>query len=279
MIQCPRCGIQVTELHPVDPELITKLQASGESNLPPQVCAGCISDLRRTAATASGGILMQQERAREQHRLQLWKSRVLLIKKARLCMSQKLYSDAAVNYEKYLKILDIVFDVKKGERLKPEAFKDSARTTELTVVASVYWDLMRIYDSNEKYADRMVNSARQLAMFIQFTPIYPDIIRKAESFQKSARNPQVVKQFLKLSDKERPRCFIATSAFESPLTFEVQELRTFRDFTLRKSKWGRNFIAFYYRTSPRIACLLDKHDWLKPAVRAGLRLLIKCVSR
>lgn len=278
MIQCPRCGIQVNELHPVDPDLITKLQEVGESNLPPQVCAGCISDLRRVLSSASGGVLMAQERAKEQHRLQLWKSRVLLIKKARLSMSQKLYSDAAVAYEKYLKILDIVFDVKKGEKLKPEAFKDTARTTELTVVASVYWDLLRIYDTNEKYADRMANAAKQLALFVQFTPIYPDIIRKAEAFQKSAKNPQIVKQFLKLSDKERPRCFIATSAFESGQAPEVWRLREFRDFTLRPSTMGRHFIAFYYRVSPHLACLLDKHAWLKPAVRAGLRLLIKCVS-
>lgn len=279
MIQCPRCGIQVTELHPVDPELISKLQAAGESNLPPQVCAGCISDLKRTVATSSGGVLMQQERAREQHRLQLWKSRVMLIKKARMCMGQKLYSEAAISYEKYLKILDIVFDIKKGEKLKPEAFKESARTTELTVVASVYWDLLRIYDTHEKYQDRMMNAAKQLSMFIQFTPIYPDIIRKAESFQKTAKNPQIVKQFLKMSDKERPRCFIATSAFENPAAFEVMQLRAFRDTQLRTHKWGRKFIAVYYKYSPRIACLLDKHSWLKPSVRAALRVLIKCVSR
>ncbi|KYG68859.1 hypothetical protein AZI87_06415 [Bdellovibrio bacteriovorus] len=278
MIQCPRCGIQVTELHPVDADLITKLQSIGESNLPPQVCAGCISDLRRTVASSSGGVLMAQERAKEQHRLQLWKSRVMLIKKARLCMTQKLYSEAAMSYEKYLKILDIVFDIKKGERLKPEAFKDSARTTELTVVASVYWDLMRIYDTHEKYADRMMNAAKQLAMFIQFTPIYPDIIRKAESFQKTARNPHIVKQFLKMSDKERPRCFIATAAFENPQAPEVMSLRAFRDFTLRRSAWGRKFIAIYYKFSPHIACLLDKQPRMKPAVRALLRLLIKCVS-
>ncbi len=278
MIQCPRCGIQVTELHPVDSDLISKLQAAGETNLPPQVCAGCISDLRRTAASNSGGVLMAQERAKEQHRLQLWKSRVMLIKKARVSMAQKLYSEAAVSYEKYLKILDIVFDVKKGDRLKPEAFKDSARTTELTVVASVYWDLMRIYDTHEKYQDRMSNSAKQLAVFIQFTPIYPDIIRKAESFQKTARNPQIVKQFLKMSDKERPRCFIATSAFANPQASEVMQLREFRDFTLRNSSYGRAFICFYYKHSPRIACFLDKHSWMKPAVRATLRALIKCVS-
>ncbi|MFM6930269.1 MAG: CFI-box-CTERM domain-containing protein [Bdellovibrio sp.] len=277
MIQCPRCGIQVTELHSVDADLISKLQAAGETNLPPQVCAGCISDLRRTIATSSGGVLMAQERAREQHRITLWKSRVMLIKKARMAMTQKLYSEAAVSYEKYLKILDIVFEVKKGDRLRPEAFKESARTTELTVVASVYWDLMRIYDTHEKYHDRMSNAAKQLAVFVQFTPIYPDIIKKAEAFTRNAKNPGIVKQFLKLADKERPRCFIATAAFGAQ-SVEVQELRIFRDFTLRKTQTGRKFIYWYYRISPSIACLLDKQQWLKPAVRAALRVLIKCVS-
>ncbi|MEN0058931.1 MAG: CFI-box-CTERM domain-containing protein, partial [Bdellovibrio sp.] len=233
---------------------------------------------RRTVASSSGGVLMAQERAKEQHRLQLWKSRVMLIKKARQSMSQKMYSEAAVSYEKYLKILDIVFEVKKGDRLRPEAFKDSARTTELTVVASVYWDLMRIYDTNEKYSDRMTTAAKQLAAFIQFTPIYPDIIRKAEAFQKTARHPHIVKQFLKASDKERPRCFIATAVFENGSAPEVLSLREFRDFTLRSSALGRKFIAFYYRVSPGIACLLDKHPTLKPAIRACLRFLIKCVS-
>jgi len=278
MIQCPRCSIQVTELHSIDPDLMSKAQAAGEANLPSQVCAGCLSDLKRTAANSSGGVLMAQERAKEQHRLTLWKSRVQLIKKARMSMTQKLYSEAAVSYEKYLKILDIVFEVKKGERLKPELFKESARTTELTVVASVYWDLMRIYDTHERYSDRMGTAAKQLAVFIQFTPIYPDIIRKAESFVKTAKNPHVVKQFLKLADKERPRCFIATSAFENPYAQEVMDLRWFRDQVLKKSALGRAFVIQYYKHSPRIACLLDKQSWLKPAVRAVLRLLVRCVS-
>lgn len=278
MIQCPRCGIQVTELHQVEPDVLEKLRAAGEANAPAQVCAGCLPEMKRKAVSSSGGILMQQERARDQHRLQLWKSRVMLIKKARLCMNQKMYSEAAVSYEKYLKILDIVFDVKKGELIRPESFKDSARTTELTVVASTYWDLMRIYDTNERYRDRMTIAAKQLARFIQYTPIYPDIIRKAEAFQKSAHNPQIVKQFLKLANKERPRCFIATSAFESGTACEVTALREFRDFTLRRYKWGRQFIVFYYKHSPRIACYLDKHPQAKPITRAILRLLIKCVS-
>ena len=276
MIQCPRCGVQVTELHAVPADLIMKMQATGES-IPPQACVGCISEIQRAVAATSGGVLMAQERAKEQHRLSLWKNRVQLIRQARTCMNQKMYTEAAAAYEKYIKIMEIVFECKKGE-LKPELFKESARHTELTVVASVYWDLLRIYDMSDRYAERQSNCARQLASFIRFTPIYPDIIRKAESFQRSAKNPAVIKQFLKLSSESRPRCFIATSAFESVYAVEVQQLRFFRDQRLESSLPGRVFIRFYYKFSPRIACTLDKHSWAKPAFRALLRLLIKCVS-
>lgn len=276
MIQCPRCGIQVTELHAVPGDIAMKLQAAGEG-VPGQVCVGCINELQRTVAASSGGVLMAQERAKEQHRLNLWKNRVQLIKQARTCMGNKMYSEAAAAYEKYIKIMEIVFECKKGE-LKPELFKESARHTELTVVASVYWDLLRIYDTSDRYADRQTACAKQLSIFIRFTPIYPDIIRKAEIFQRSAKNPAVIKQFLKMSSESRPRCFVATAAFESVYALEVQQLRFFRDHQLKKHRWGRLFTKWYYRVSPRVACLLDKHSWAKPAVRGLLRLLIKCVS-
>lgn len=277
MIQCPRCGLQVTELHAVPGDLSAKLEMTGES-ASGDICAGCMSDLKRSAASSSGGVLMAQERAKEQHRLQLWKGRVSLIKKARFAMGQKFYSEAAVSYEKYLKILEIVFDVKSGEKLKPELFKDSARTTELTVVTSVYWDLLRIYDTSDKYTERQIGAARQLAVFLRFTPIYPDIIKKAQAFVRSAKHPKVIKQFIKLSAASRPRCFIATAAFGTPYAVEVQTLRFFRDQTLRNSLMGRRFICLYYKYSPRVACLLDKQAWLKPTVRGLLRLMIKCVS-
>lgn len=277
MVQCPRCALQVTELHGVPPDLLMKIQTMGES-IAPEVCAGCLSDLKQTASNAGGGVLVAQERAKDQQRMQMWKSRVSLIRKARLCMGQKMYSDAAAAYEKYLKILSIVFEVKKGENLTPQLFKESARTTELTVVASVYWDLVRIYDTHEKYGDRQQAAARQLAVFVRFTPIYPDIIKKAEAFVSRSRHPQVIKQFLKAAAESRPRCFVATSAFESPLATEVQLLRFYRDQKLRETRIGRAFIFFYYRHSPKVASFLDRHEYLKPAVRAVLRLMIKCVS-
>jgi hypothetical protein len=290
MIECPRCKSQVDGLQAVEPGLLAKLKEMGEAGLSSQVCLACISELSTqnseppaplgeatNSAAFSGGVLMAQEKAKEEHRIALWKSRVQLIKAARIAMTGKHFAEAALAYEKYLKILEVVFDVKKGDLLRPEIFKERARTTELTVVTSVYWDLLRIYDTQPKYQERMQAVSRQLASFAPFTPIFNDIARRAESFSRSAKNPNIVKQFLKLSGKEKSKCFIATSAF-GPASIEVQELRKFRDGTLKSSSVGRRFILFYYSCSPKFALFLDKHSWFKPAVRTTLRLLIKCVS-
>ncbi|MCK6599798.1 MAG: hypothetical protein L6Q37_15635, partial [Bdellovibrionaceae bacterium] len=116
--------------------MLSQLQAAGEEISGP-ICAGCASDLRKILSQSKGGVLFAQEKAKEKYRLELWKNRVSMIKQARAYMSAKNYAQAAVSYEKYLKVLDIVFGLKKGESLNPSHFKDSARTTEITVVTSV----------------------------------------------------------------------------------------------------------------------------------------------
>lgn len=273
---CPRCGNPSEEFQSIDAALAAKIKEGGSTeDLPASVCSNCFKEV--AGGIARGSVLMAREKAKEQKKLMLWKSRVNLIKKARQCMTEKAFSEAAVAYEKYLKVLEVVFDAKPGE-LSPEQFKESARTQELTVVASVYWDLLRIYDTSPKYGERQTNAAKKLAQFLRFTPIFPDIIRKAEIFQKSAKNPSVIKHFLKGAAAEKGRCFIATSAFEyqSP---EVEILSQFRDQTLMKSAAGRWFVAIYYFTSPPIARFLDKQNFLKSLVRAFLRKIVSILPR
>lgn len=270
--QCPKCGTSTDHLQSVDDGLIKKLREAGNNDeIPSQVCANCFAQI--AGGVARGSVLLAREKAREQQKLMLWKSRVNLIKKARTCMNDKMFSDAAVAYEKYIKVLEVVFDAKPGT-LTPELFKDSARTQELTVVASVYWDLLRIYDTSPKYGERQAVAAQKLAQFLKFTPIFPDIIRKAEAFQKTAKNPSVIKSFLKMSSENKGRCFIATSAFGygSP---EVLALSEFRDTHLLKTAWGQAFVKAYYYLSPSFARFLDKFPALKPAVRLGLRKIIQ----
>lgn len=266
---CPKCGTPSASLVPVDGALIAKLRESGNTeSIPGQVCENCYSAL--AGGVARGGMLMAREKAKEQKRLMLWKSRVNLIKKARQCMTDKMFSDAAVAYEKYLKVLEVVFECKSGE-LSPEHFKDSARTQELTVVASAYWDLLRIYDTSDRYGDRQLAAAKKLSQFLRFTPIYPDILRKAEAFAKTAKHPDAIRQFLKLSSDNKGRCFIATAAFNYEST-EVQILTKWRDEVLVKNSLGRTFVEIYYLVSPQIASVLDRIPSLKSPVRAVLRV-------
>lgn len=269
LVACPRCGTQVPQLQNIDPALASKIQAANpDENVPSQVCPSCFTDL--AGGVARGSILMAREKAKEQKKLTLWKSRVNILKKARQNMADKMFSDAAVSYEKYLRVLEVVYDTEPG-KLSPEMFKDSARTQELTIVTGVYWDLLRIYDTSERYNERMMQTAEKLAQFLKFTPIFPDIIRKAESFAKTAKNPTAVKHFLKLAVENKGRCFIATAAFENEFAPEVIRLRMFRDFYLQKSFGGRFFIKLYYALSPSIAFFIDRMPSVKPLIRRVLQ--------
>lgn len=275
-VQCPRCGSKTEALQAVDEGLIAKLKEAGGETPPSQVCINCFTQL--AGSVARGAVLVAREKAREQKKLMLWKSRVGLIKKARQCMNEKAFSEAAVQYEKYMKVLEVVFDAKSGE-LSPEHFKDSARTQELTVVASAYWDLIRIYDTSPRYGDRMAQASKKLAQFLRFTPIYPDILRKAEAFAKTAKNPDVIKSLVKSASESRGSCFIATAAFNDVDALEVQILRQWRDETLLQYSLGRQFVKFYYSVSPPLAQGLDRLPVLKAPVRKFLRIFINLAIR
>lgn len=273
MPKCPQCTLEVPEVYPVDLDLrekLKKVDPSFQAGI--EICKSCLVDVRKRAL-GSGGVLLAQERARDDRKKKMWTSRVALVKQGNSLMQNKLYNEAAVSYEKYLRLLELVFDCKTGQ-LNPESLKESAKTAELTIIVGVYWDLLRIYDSSEQFADRQRHAANQLAKFINYTPAFPDIMKKADAFVRSARNPDVVKSFINQARKKRARCFIATSAFEMPNSLEVQYLRAYRDYTLKKTFWGRKFVYFYYRISPAIADILDNQKWLKPYVRKALRTLI-----
>lgn len=236
--------------------------------VPEQVCEGCFAQLSRLVS--KGAVLRAEAQAKEQNRLMLWRNRVQLVKQAKQHLAQKNFSDAAVSYEKYLRVLEIVYECKPGE-LKPDLFKSQARAQEMTVITSVYWDLMRIYDTHSRYADRQSKAAEKLAAFVRFSPIFPQIMRKADTQTRTAKNPAIFKKFIKLSNASRPRCFIATAAFDGERTMTVEQLCAFRDQHLKTSAGGRRFVRVYYKVSPHVADFLDRNPTLKPATRKLLQ--------
>ena len=230
-----------------------------------------------TKPKTPGSRVLAHEKAREQYKQNLWNYRVVLIKKGNLLVKKNLYGEAAVVYEKYLKILEMIYECGPNG-LTPEMLKESARTTELAILSGVYWDLVRIYDTSDAFLDRQKKAAEKLARFAAYTPLFLDLMKRAKAFQKTSRHPDVIKNMISKAGNVKSRCFIATAAFESPVAPEVQALREFRDLNLRETPMGRQFIFYYYKYSPRIACFIDEHESLKAPIRFVLRIVIKCVT-
>jgi hypothetical protein len=264
-------------LYSIEAGMKLRLQQNAPNEtIPDAVCGGCQKVLMRMIS--KGAALRAEQVAKEQHRLILWKSRVSLVKQAKLLQMQKSFAEAAIAYEKYLRVLEVVYEANAGE-LTPELFKNEARSPEITVIASVYWDLMRIYDTNPRQAERQRKAGEKLALFLRYSPIFPQVTRKAESLSRTAKNPEAFKHFLKISRANRPRCFIATAAFDGVRTETVEQLCQFRDQTLRSSAVGRYFIFCYYKISPGLAHFLDQHPSLKPYIRSLLARLASATKK
>lgn len=265
MATCPRCGNDRQEFLAIDTGMRVALSQTGqEGGLPDQVCGSCYEELARQVSM--GVKLRMEQQAKEKNREVMWKNRVDLVKKARSLMAAKAFPEAALNYEKYLRVLEIVYEKPPGA-LTPELFANSARAKELTILVTVYWDLFRIYDTSSAYADRMASVSDKLSQFVRYTPLYPDIVRRAEGFVRKAKHPQVVKAFLKKSKESSGRCFIVTATMGYPEHATVLVFRKYRDDVLQRYLVGRLFIQTYYQLSPGLA------KWIgtKPALQAKLR--------
>ncbi len=273
IITCPYCQDTVPSLVPIEAGLRLRILQNVKSQvLPESVCDGC--HVMMTKMVSKGAALRAEASAKEQNRLMLWRNRVGLIKQAKIHLAKKSFSEAAVSFEKYIRVLEIVYDLKPGG-LTPDLFKGQMKSQELTVITSVYWDLMRVYDTNSNYKDRQMKAGEKLAEFVRYTPIYGHIMRKADIQSRIAKNPEAFRRFLKLSNAKRPRCFIATAAFDSYENETVIALCRLRDERLVRSRIGRSFVLAYYRLSPWVANQLDLHPRLKPATRLILKLLTK----
>lgn len=82
----------------------------------------------------------------------------------------------------------------------------------------------------------------------------------------------------KIASTTSSGCFIATAAFGTEMEPEVVVLRKFRDEKLLTNKMGEVFVGAYYKLSPRVADYIRDKEYLKSAVRAGLRPVLFLVE-
>lgn len=274
---CPNCQKLSPSIVKIDPGFKLRLEDTGYTEpIPDQVCTKCYTEL--ASFISQGTKLKAEQTAKETNRVVLWKSRVSLIKEARTRFESGALSEAAVAYEKYLRILEIVNDMKPGE-LTVQPFTIPANAKEITVIASVLWDLFRIYDSSPRYGDRQRKTAEKLAMFLEHSPTRDEILRQASETRKQAKNPEIYKHLLTLSNYKTSPCYIATATFESREAPEVQIFYRFRDRVLLSSKYGEALVKSYYLLSPKLARWVSKSARVKQISKFFLTRLAHHLSK
>ncbi len=269
---CQSCGTKSPNLLGVDSGLKLTLSNSGATEIPNLVCANCLKTLKKSASL--GAKLKAKEEAKINHVSGLWKMRFDVVRQARACFQSGDYAESAILYEKYLKIVTMAFEKDKAS-LKPSQFTDNPK--EITVIVSVLWDLILIYDTHPKFSDKQKESVEMLAQFLRFSPMYNTIVRKAELQVRQAKNTGNFRLLLKLCDANASRCFVASSAFNTRTDPTVRALCVFRDSYLKHRPWGRSFVFYYYLHSPRLAQFLNEKPYLKGPVRAVLRTVARVV--
>jgi hypothetical protein len=78
----------------------------------------------------------------------------------------------------------------------------------------------------------------------------------------------------KTEDNKDKKCFIATTVLENCHFNEIDFLYQFRDQFLKKNKFGRIFISFYYKTGPIVALSIKGNEKIKILLRT---LLLSCI--
>jgi len=74
-------------------------------------------------------------------------------------------------------------------------------------------------------------------------------------------------------------CFIATAAYGTPFSQEIEILRYWRDMELKSSLMGRLFISFYYYLSPPVADFFRNKPLFRKCVRVGLNPFVNFLRR
>ena len=88
-------------------------------------------------------------------------------------------------------------------------------------------------------------------------------------------NNKTVREIIDIKNKVGSDCFIATAVYETPFSQEIEILKYWRDYQLRKRYIGRLFIKFYYIFSPYIANFIKNKPLIKKGVRVIIDFLVK----
>jgi hypothetical protein len=265
--KCPNCKNDFPDLVKLDDAFRAKVSEQLGAPAPEALCTNCLNIFEKKQFASAD---KEARRAtKEANRLSLWRRRVDIMRDARDRFARKDYPGAVVAYEKYLRVVEMIYDVKPNG-LKVSFFSNPARAKELVLITTSYWDLVRIYDQSDRFKKRFNECSEKLVEFLPFTPMYSEMLLRIQDHKKVAKHKDMFQKIYRQVQKKKKRCFIATSAFEYEDSSTVAVLCSFRDKVLVNTFSGRTFIRGYYIVSPPIARFLDKAPKLRPVVRSLL---------
>lgn len=94
--------------------------------------------------------------------------------------------------------------------------------------------------------------------------------RTPYSYHPSTSRPQ---------NRQNEGCFIATAAYGTPFTKEINILRLWRDDVLKSHFLGLEFIKIYYRISPSIANIISENNFFRKATRLLLTPITTIIKK
>ncbi len=162
------------------------------------------------------------------------------------------YGNAIKKYTEYLEIQAEVLECKDIYSLSTDKFDPRSDLTEMLMISHIYFELARVYDSNEKFHDE---AKRCLDRFIHFSANQPYQVVNSELIRK-----YVKKSRLKLLGDfqnayhqiyiQSKKCFVVTHCYGE--THKItQDYREFKDWML-EYRLGHQFIQNYYTYSPKL---------------------------
>lgn len=270
---CPLCGVSTTLLHPIEEGLRLRLEKEGTPIAFEAVCTSCFKNLSKKLSSAT---MMQAERTiQSNHKKNLWKNRLALIRQAHIFIGRKEHSEAAVCFEKYFKILQLVYE-KDFSEFNATMFGDNPK--EVTVMCSSLWALVEIYDLHGQYKNRQEACAAKLGELMPYTNLFANLAKNAAIKARQGNNPSAYRKLLQAANIKTGNCFIASIAFEDRNDPTLVTLRQFRSQVLIRTSAGKHFVRAYYRYSPALANRLQHFSAAKLTLRRVLPVFAKILK-
>lgn len=188
--ECPRCAVENIKLIPLPLEMqLGLMNASLKDAQSEGVCSECFKIYK--IGMHDKDFLLKKNAELTGKSPRLWKSRMEAIKKGRAAQVNGDFVEAGHQFEEYIRILEICFDLPPG-CLNPQVFREQARFDEMKTLTLVLWELIKIYDGKEEA--KCEKACQNLLTFVECTTLKTSLIEKVATYQPRALNKKLLKK-------------------------------------------------------------------------------------